>query len=94
MGTRSRAPVELALGRLTYEMDQQPYESSLSWVAQQVLLLLADSRTGATATQLSGQLFMPREQVDDALGELLEHGHASRSGRRWRPILPSIVRSA
>ena len=72
-------------------MDQQPHESSLSWVAQQVLLLLADSRMGATATQLSGQLFMPRKQIDLALTELLEHGHASRYGRRWRPILPSIV---
>jgi hypothetical protein len=77
---------------LTLKIDQQPHGSSLSWVAQQVLLLLADSRTGATATQLSGQLFMPREQVDDALAELLEHGHANRFGRRWRPIIPSIVR--
>jgi len=75
-------------------MDEQPQESSLSWVAQQVLLLLADSRTGVTATQLSGQLFMPRGQIDVALAELLEHGHASRSGRRWRPIIPSIVRTA
>jgi len=72
-------------------MDQQHYESSLSWIAQQVLLLLADSRTGATATQLSGQLFMPREQVDSALRELLAHGHASRSGRRWRAMLATIA---
>ena len=68
-------------------MDPQPSDSSLSWAAQQVLLLLADSRTGATATQLSGQLFLPREQVDNALSELLHHGHASQSGRRWRPVL-------
>jgi DNA-binding IclR family transcriptional regulator len=66
-------------------------DSSLSWIAQQVLLLLADSRTGATATQLSGQLFTPREQVDDALRELLTHGYATRSGRRWRPVIASIT---
>ena len=72
-------------------MDPQPSDSSLSWVAQQVLLLLADSRTGATATQLSGQLFTPREQVDDALRELLTHGYATRSGRRWRPAFASIA---
>jgi hypothetical protein len=65
-------------------------DSSLSWVAQQVVLLLADSRTGATATQLSGQLFLPREQVDHALRELLAHGYATRSGRRWRPAIASI----
>jgi DNA-binding IclR family transcriptional regulator len=72
-------------------MSQQPSESSLGWVAQQVLLLLAESRTGATATQLSGQLFMPREQVDDALRELLTHGYATRSGRRWRPVVASLA---
>ena len=72
-------------------MDPQSSDSSLSWVAQQVLLLLADSRTGATATQLSGQLFMPKEQVDSALRELLTHGYATRSGRRWRPVVASIA---
>jgi DNA-binding IclR family transcriptional regulator len=71
--------------------DPQPSDSSLSWVAQQVALLLADSRTGATATQLSGQLFMPREQVDVALRELLTHGYATRSGRRWRPVVASLA---
>jgi DNA-binding IclR family transcriptional regulator len=71
--------------------DPQSSDSSLSWVAQQVALLLADSRTGATATQLSGQLFMPREQVDVALRELLTHGYAARSGRRWRPVVASIA---
>ena len=54
-------------------------------------MLLADSRVGATATQLFGQLFMPREQVDDALRELLTHGYATRSGRRLRrPVIASI----
>ncbi len=72
-------------------MDQQSSDSSLSWVAQQVLPLLADSRTGATATQLSGQLFMPKEQVDSALRELLTHGYATRSGRRWRPVVAPIA---
>ena len=72
-------------------MDQQSSDSSLSWVAQQVVLLLAESRSGATATQLSGQLFLPREQVDDALRELLTHGYATRSGRRWRPVVTSIA---
>jgi DNA-binding IclR family transcriptional regulator len=72
-------------------MDPQSSDSSLSWVAQQVLLLLADSRTGATATQLSGQLFTPKEQVDSALRELLTHGYASRSGRRWQPVVASIA---
>jgi DNA-binding IclR family transcriptional regulator len=72
-------------------IDQQPSQSSLGWVAQQVLLLLADSRTGATATQLSGQLFMPRDQVDSALRELLTHGYAARSGRRWRPVVAPIT---
>jgi DNA-binding IclR family transcriptional regulator len=72
-------------------MEKQSSDNSLSWAAQQVILLLADSRTGATATQLSGQLFLPREQVDDALRELLAHGHATRSGRRWRPVLASIA---
>jgi DNA-binding IclR family transcriptional regulator len=71
-------------------MDQQYSDSSLSWVAQQVLLLLADSRTGATSTQLSGQLFMPKDQVDSALRELLTHGYATRSGRRWRPVIAMI----
>jgi DNA-binding IclR family transcriptional regulator len=61
--------------------------SSLSWVAQAVLLMLADSRTGATATQLSGQMFLPKDQVDDALGELAARGHARRHGRRWRAVL-------
>jgi DNA-binding IclR family transcriptional regulator len=61
--------------------------SSLSWVAQAVLLMLADSRTGATATQLSGQMFLPKDQVDDALGELAACGHARRNGRRWRAVL-------
>ena len=70
--------------------DSPSSDSSLSWVAQQVALLLAESRTGATATQLSGQLFVPREQVDDALRELLTHGYATRSGRRWRPVIASI----
>jgi DNA-binding IclR family transcriptional regulator len=58
--------------------------TSLGWVAQAVLLMLADSRTGATATQLSGQMFLPKEQVDDALGELAAGGYARRAGRRWR----------
>jgi DNA-binding IclR family transcriptional regulator len=71
--------------------DLQSSDNSLSWIAQQVALLLADSRTGATATQLSGQLFMPREQVDVALRELLTHGYATRSGRRWRPALAPIA---
>jgi hypothetical protein len=71
--------------------ESQSSDSTLSWVAQQVALLLADSRTGATATQLSGQLFTPREQVDDALRELLTHGYATRSGRRWRPVLASTA---
>jgi DNA-binding IclR family transcriptional regulator len=73
------------------EIDRQSLDSSLSWVAQQVVLLLAESRTGATATQLSGQLFMPRDQVDSALRELLTHGYATRSGRRWRPVVASIM---
>jgi DNA-binding IclR family transcriptional regulator len=72
-------------------MDPQSSDNSLSWVAQQALLLLAESRTGATATQLSGQLFMPREQVDHALRELLTRGYATRSGRRWRPVIASIA---
>jgi hypothetical protein len=73
-------------------MSEQPSsDSSLSWVAQQVALLLADSRAGATATQLSGQLFMPREQIDDALRELLNNGYATRSGRRWRPVFAPIA---
>jgi hypothetical protein len=72
-------------------VESQSSDSSLSWVAQRVVLLLADSRTGATATQLSGQLFLPREQVDDALRELLAHGHATRSGRRWRPVIASLA---
>jgi hypothetical protein len=72
-------------------MERQSSPPALSWIAQQVLLLLAESRTGATATQLSGQLFLPREQVDGALRELLAHGHATRSGRRWRPIIASIA---
>jgi DNA-binding IclR family transcriptional regulator len=63
----------------------------LGWVAQQVLLMLADTRTGATATQLSGRLFLPRDQVDDALRELLAKGYATRSGRRWRPVVASIA---
>jgi DNA-binding IclR family transcriptional regulator len=71
--------------------DQQPSQSSLGWVAQQVLLLLAESRTGATATQLSGQLFMPKDQIDSALRELLTHGYATRSGRRWRPVVAAIM---
>jgi hypothetical protein len=75
---------------LGISMEQTSSDSSLSWVAQQVLLLLADSRAGATATQLSGQLFMPRQQVDPALRELLTHGYATRSGRRWRPVIASI----
>ena len=74
-------------------MDQQSSDSSLSWVAQQVLLLLADSRTGATSTQLSGQLFTPKDQVDTALRELLTHGYATRSGRRWRPVVASFTPS-
>jgi DNA-binding IclR family transcriptional regulator len=57
---------------------------SMSWVAQAVLLMLAESRTGATATQLSGQMFIPKDQVDDALRELLVGGYARRHGRRWR----------
>jgi DNA-binding IclR family transcriptional regulator len=72
-------------------MERQFSDNSLSWVAQQVILLLAESRTGATATQLSGQIFLPREQVDDALRELLAHGYATRSGRRWRPVIASIA---
>jgi DNA-binding IclR family transcriptional regulator len=70
-------------------MEEQ--SSSLSWVAQAVLLMLADSRTGATATQLSGQMFLPKDQVDDALGELAASGHARRHGRRWRAILGAPV---
>jgi DNA-binding IclR family transcriptional regulator len=72
-------------------VETQSSDSSLGWIAQQVLLLLAESRTGATATQLSGQLFLPREQVDGALRELLAHGYATRSGRRWRPVIASIA---
>lgn len=56
----------------------------VSSVAQEVLRLLGDSRTGATATQLSGQMFLPKQQILDALFELAGRGYVRRHGRRWR----------
>jgi hypothetical protein len=73
-------------------MEEQ--STTLSWVAQAVLLMLADSRTGATATQLSGQMFLPKDQVDDALDELAVGGHARRAGRRWRAVMAVPARLA
>jgi hypothetical protein len=34
---------------------------------------------------------MPRDQIDSALRELLTHRYAIRSGRRWRPVVASIL---
>ena len=63
-------------------MDRQA--PALSPVAQEVLRLLVDSRTGATATQLAAQLAVEKEQVLEALLELAGRGHVRRHGRRWR----------
>src|SRR3954471_2857971 len=72
---------EISTGRvfgtdLAYEakarssMDTQSPTGPRTWLGQAVLEALGESRTGATAIELSGQMFVPVEQVEQALRDL------------------------